>query len=70
MCIVCVCVYVYCVCIVCIVCVCVCVWCVCVLRVYCVLPAFFGVFVSLVVELQGNLRIQTDPKVVVHHTLL
>ena len=33
-------------------------------------PALFGVLVPLVVELQGDLGIQPDPKVVVHHAFL
>lgn len=34
------------------------------------IPALFGVLVSLVVELEGNLGVQADAEVVVHHTLL
>lgn len=34
------------------------------------IPAFFRVLVSLVVELEGNLGVQADAEVVVHHTLL
>lgn len=34
------------------------------------IPAFLGVLISLVVELQGDFGVQTDTKVVVHHTLL
>ena len=33
-------------------------------------PAFLGVLFSLVVELQGDLGVEADAKVVVHHTLL
>lgn len=36
----------------------------------CVSPAFLWMLLSLVVELQGDLGIQADAKVVVHHTLL
>lgn len=35
-----------------------------------IIPAFFRVLVSLVVEFEGNLGVQADAKVVVHHTLL
>lgn len=34
------------------------------------LPAFFRVLISLVVELEGNLGVQSDAEVVVHHALL
>lgn len=34
------------------------------------IPAFFRVLVSLVVELEGNLGVQADAEVVVHHALL
>lgn len=34
------------------------------------LPALFRVLVPLVVELEGNLGVQADAKVIVHHTLL
>lgn len=34
------------------------------------LPALFGVLVPLVVELQGDLGVQADAKVVVHDALL
>lgn len=43
--------------------------CVCV-HVSVFLPAFFGVLVPLVVELEGNLSIQANAKVVVHDALL
>ena len=33
-------------------------------------PALLWVLVPLVVEVQGDLGVQPDPKVVVHHTLL
>lgn len=33
-------------------------------------PAFFRVFFALVVEVQADLGVNTDPKVVVHDTLL
>lgn len=35
-----------------------------------IIPALFRVLVSLVVELEGNLGVQADAEVVIHHTLL